>query len=129
MCESSGLILQLFIYSGLQYPDIHDLGQTGAIVLKLMEDFFGKVYTDFADNYYNSIKLLKFMSEKQTYIYSTLQSDRKGNPKEVVSEKLKLNGNAVKLLEFHNGNTKKTFSLFPTSTNSSLSQSKTKEMK
>ena len=65
------------------------MGQTGAIVLKLMEDFLGKGYTVFADNYYNSVKLTNFMSKKQTYICGTLRSDRKGNPKEVVSKKLK----------------------------------------
>ena len=64
LCESSGLILRSFIYSGLKYPDIHDLGQTGAIVLKLMDDFLGKGYTAFADNYYNSVKLTNFMSKK-----------------------------------------------------------------
>ena len=89
MCESSGLTLRSFIYSGLPYPDIHDLAQTRAIVLKLMEDFFGKGYTVFADNYYNSVKLTNFMSKKQTYICGTLWSDQKGNPKEVVSRKLK----------------------------------------
>ena len=87
--KSSGLVLRSFIYSGLPYPDIHDLGQTGAVVLKLMEDFLGKGYTVFADNYYNSVKLTNFMSKKQTYICGTLRSDRKGNPKEVVSKKLK----------------------------------------
>ena len=87
--ESRGLILRSFIYSGLPYPDIHDLGRTGAIVLKLMEDFLGKGYTVFDDNYYNSVKLTNFMSKKQTYICGTLRSDRKGNPKEVVSKKLK----------------------------------------
>ena len=89
LCESSGLILRSFIYSGLPYPDIHDLGQTGAIVLKLMEDFLGKGYTVFADNYYNSVKLTSFMSKNQTFICGTLRSDRKGNPKEVASKKLK----------------------------------------
>ena len=54
-----------------------------------MENFFRKGYTVFADNYYNSVKLANFMSKKQTYICSTLRSDRKGNPKEVVSKKLK----------------------------------------
>ena len=81
------MILRPFIYSGLPYPDIHDLGQTGAIVLKLMEDFLGKGYTVFADNYYNSVKLTSFMSKKQTYICGTLRSDRKGNSKELVSKK------------------------------------------
>ena len=42
LCDSSGLILQSMIYSGITYPDPHSLGQTGAIVLKLMEDFIGE---------------------------------------------------------------------------------------
>ena len=29
------------IYSGILYPDPHSLGQTGALVLKLMKDFIG----------------------------------------------------------------------------------------
>ena len=52
--ELRGLILRSFICSGLPYPDIHDLDQTVAIVLKLMEGFLGKVYRVFADNYYDS---------------------------------------------------------------------------
>ena len=88
-CNSSGLVLLSLIYIGLPYHDIHDLGQTGAIVLKLMEDFLGQVYMVFADNYYNSVKLTNFMSKKQTYKCGTLRSDQKGNPKEVVSRKLK----------------------------------------
>ena len=60
LCESRGLILRSFVYSGLPYPNIRDLGQTGAIILKLMEDFLGKGYTVFADNYYNSVNLTNF---------------------------------------------------------------------
>ena len=48
LCEPSGLILRSLICSGLPYPDIHDLGQTGVIVLKLMEFFLGKGCTVFA---------------------------------------------------------------------------------
>ena len=75
MCESSGLICQSFIFIGLSYPDIHDLGQTGAIVPSLMEDFSGKGYTVFAENYYNSVKLTNFMSRKETCRFGTLKSD------------------------------------------------------
>ena len=39
LCESDGFILGSFIYSGLPCPETLDLKQTGAIVLKLMEDF------------------------------------------------------------------------------------------
>ena len=53
------------------------MGQTGAIVLKLMEDVLGKGYTVFADECSNSVKLTNCMSKKQTYICGTLRSDRK----------------------------------------------------
>ena len=43
LCDSSGLIFRSTIYSGISYPDPHSLGQTGAIVLKLMKGFTGKV--------------------------------------------------------------------------------------
>ena len=51
------------IYSGIPYPDPHSLCQTGAIVLKVMEDFIGKGYTVYADNFYNSVNLTKLCLE------------------------------------------------------------------
>ena len=39
LCESDGLVLRSFIYNVLPYPDTLGLGQTEAIVLKLMKDF------------------------------------------------------------------------------------------
>ena len=38
------------IYSGIPYANPHILRQTGAIVLKLLNDFIGKSYTVYADN-------------------------------------------------------------------------------
>ena len=89
LCESDGLVLLSFINSSLPYPDTPDLGQTGAIVLKLMEDFLGKGYSVFADNFYNSVKLAKHLSKQKTYICGTLRRDRKGNPKAIVKKKFK----------------------------------------
>ena len=54
-----------------------------------MEDFLGKGYTVYADNYYNSVKLTKHLSKNQTYICGTLRNDRRGNPNEVTKKKLK----------------------------------------
>ena len=65
------------------------MGQSGAIVIKLMEDLLGKGFTIYADNFYNSVKLTKFMSANQTYICGTLLNDRKGNPKDVANKNLK----------------------------------------
>ena len=90
LCESTGIILWTSIYSGVSYPDPHDLGQTGAIVKSLLTDFIGKGYTVYVDNYYNSIRvrLTQQLSSNKSYICGTLRSDRKGNPKDVTKKKL-----------------------------------------
>ena len=89
LCESDWLILRSFIYSGLPYPDTHDLGQTGAIVLKLIEDFLGRGYSVFANIFYNSVKLAKHLSKQKAYICGTLRGDRKGNSKDILKNNLK----------------------------------------
>lgn len=69
LCESDGTVLRVSIYSGVPYQDIHGLRQTGAIVMKLMEDFLGKGYCVYTDNYYNSVALTKQMgSIRPTYV-------------------------------------------------------------
>ena len=110
--ESSRLILRPFIYSGLPYPDIHDLGQTGVIALKLMEDFLEKGYTNFTDNYYNSAKSKNFcLKSKRTYVV-TFEVIEKVPQKEVLSKKLKkaeVEWKCRETLQFQNGKTKETF--------------------
>ena len=76
LCESDGIVLRVSIYPGVPYQDIHGLGQTGAIVMKLMEDFLGKGYCIDTDNYYNSVALTKQMGINKTYVYGTLRADR-----------------------------------------------------
>ena len=73
----------------MPYPDTHDLEQTGATVLKLMEDFLGKGYSVFSDNFYNSVKYIKHLSKQKTYICETRRGDRKGSPRDIVKKKLK----------------------------------------
>ena len=73
----------------MPYPDTHDLGQTGAIVIKLIEDFLGKGYSGFADNFHHSVKLAKHLLKQKTYICGTLRGDHKENPKDIVKKKLK----------------------------------------
>ena len=87
MCESDGIVLRASIYSGVPNQDIHGPGQTGAIVMKLMEIFLGKEYCVYTDNYYNSVALTKQMRINKTYVCGTLRADRRGNPKEVVKIK------------------------------------------
>ena len=89
LCESDRIVMNVKIYSGEPPPDIHSLGQTGAIVLNLMENFLGRGYHLYTDNFYNSFELAKYMLTQNTYICGTLRSDRKSNSKEVAKAKLK----------------------------------------
>ncbi|MEL7307546.1 MAG: transposase [Pseudomonadota bacterium] len=89
LCQYDGIVLRVSIYSGQSYDDPHGLGQSGAIVNHLMSDFFDKGYSLYADNYYNSVPLAKYLTVRQTYICGTLRADRVDNPKEVTKAKLK----------------------------------------
>lgn len=75
-----GLVLSAEIYGGQRTNDENNLGQTAAIVLKLMEPYLQKGYHVYTDNFYDSVALTRFLTSKKTYITGTLRKDRKGNP-------------------------------------------------
>ncbi|XP_065645481.1 piggyBac transposable element-derived protein 4-like [Hydra vulgaris] len=89
LCESDGIVLKLKIYSSETTLGKHLLGQTGAIVLDLMEKIPAKRYHLYTDNFYNSFELTKHMINQKTYICDTLRTDRKSNPKDYTKAKLK----------------------------------------
>jgi len=95
LCESGGLVLKIRIYSGESVPDDHGLGQSGAIVIDLMEGLLGllgKGNRLYVNNYYNSFKLSKLMLEEETHICGTLRLDRTSNPVAVTKAKLEKKG-------------------------------------
>ena len=61
------------IYSGIPYANPHILRQTGAIVLKLLNDIIRKSYTVYADNLWDSVDLIKHISNNSIYICGTLR--------------------------------------------------------
>ena len=89
LCTHDELVLSAEIYGGRGFNDVNNLGQTAAIVLKLMKPYLEKRYHVFTDSYYNSVSLTEFLSSKGTYITGTLRKDRKRNPKKIISMKLK----------------------------------------
>ena len=89
LCTHHGLVLSAETYGDQGFKDINNLGQTAAIVPKLMEPYLEKRHHVFTDNYYNSVSLTEFLSSKGTYITGTLRKDRKRNPRKVISTKLK----------------------------------------
>ena len=52
--------MNLKICSGEPTPNIHLLGQTGAIVFNIIENFLGKSYQLYTNNFYNSFELAKY---------------------------------------------------------------------
>ena len=88
LSKLTSTILGICIYSGVSYPNLHDLRQTGAIVMSLLTNFSGKGYTIYVDNYYKSFQLTQQLSSNKTDICGTLRSDHKSNPKEVTKKKL-----------------------------------------
>ena len=89
LCTDDGLVLKIQIYYGTKFPDTESLGQTGSIILHLMEPYLNKGYHLLTDNWYNSVSLTEYMSKRNTYITSTLRRDRKRNPSQVVGKKLR----------------------------------------
>ena len=88
LCTYGGLVLNVEVYSGTKFQDAEGLGQTGAVVLHLMQSYFDKGYHLFIDNWYNSVSLTEYFSQRKTYITGTLRRDRKRNPQEVINKKL-----------------------------------------
>ena len=66
LCTHDGLVLKVAIYGGQAFSDEQNLGQTGAIVVHLMSEYLNKGYHLFTDNWYNSVSLTEFLSQKKT---------------------------------------------------------------
>ena len=83
-----GYVLNIEIYQG-KSDDIQETSKTSSLVLRLMKPYLNKGHHLFMDNFYNSIKLSKELLKHKTHTTGTLRFNRKGNPKEVTSKKLK----------------------------------------
>ncbi|XP_025205863.1 piggyBac transposable element-derived protein 4-like [Melanaphis sacchari] len=62
---------------------------TEHVVYRLMENHLDKGHSLFMDNYYNSSSLAHTLLQRKTYCTGTLRNNRKIDPKEVISKKLK----------------------------------------
>ena len=89
LCTSHGFVSRVDIYSGQKFQNPQSLGQTGAVVLCLMDPYPDKGHHLFTDNWYNSVALAKYMTLHKTYITGTLRADRMHIPSDVMKEKWK----------------------------------------
>ena len=65
------------------------MGHASDVVLHLAKDLLKKGYVLSMDNFYNSVRLTKALTSNSTYVCGTLRSNRKENPKDVITKKLK----------------------------------------
>ena len=90
LCTSAGLILRAVMHTvSQQFQDPLDLGQSGAIVIKLMKDFLQQGYHLYMDNWYNSVPLAEELTRQGTYLVGTVNKKRKGLPKKMIRAQLK----------------------------------------
>lgn len=88
LTEPNGLILKFRVYEGSS--DVYSgAGHTGKIVLHLLEEKLDNGHAVYLDNFYNSVDLAIKLLEHDTYCTGTLRADRKQNPREVITTKLK----------------------------------------
>lgn len=87
LCASKGYTWNLKPYGGKE----RDPG--GAVptnvVLQLSEKLLHEGRTIVTDNYYSSIDLANKLLDRKTHLLGTLRANRKGNPKQVITKKLK----------------------------------------
>ncbi|KAI4485674.1 hypothetical protein M0802_012623 [Mischocyttarus mexicanus] len=83
-----GYVLNIEIYEGKSH-NIEKTSKTSSLVLRLMQPYLNKRHHLFMDNFYNSVELSKELLKHKTHTTGTLCPNRKGNPQEVTSKKLK----------------------------------------
>lgn len=88
LCTPDGFVLEILIYSGKGTVD-NETSHAQSVVTKLAQRYLGKGHTLYLDNYYNSVQLAEFLYQNKTHVVGTLRKTRKGNPKHVISSKLK----------------------------------------
>lgn len=99
LTESFGLVHRVMIYSGQAYDMSLDRCHTEYVVEKIMVGLFHSDRSLYMDNYYNSVKLAHNLLSKNTYCTGALRQNRKYNPKDITSIKLKVGENVAKYTE------------------------------
>ena len=88
LCKIDAYTYGFKIYCG-KNENVSDHGHTFDVTIKLMEGLLNEGRILYADNFYVSVKLGEYLLQNGTYLCGTLRSNRKGNPKDVCSKKLK----------------------------------------
>ena len=77
LCGESGYLWNTYVYVGRDTRDedsnlIKQLGKSGAVILKLMSDLFGKGYYLYVGNWYTSENLASIpVGQQNTYVWNS----------------------------------------------------------
>ncbi|XP_046386123.1 piggyBac transposable element-derived protein 4-like [Ischnura elegans] len=89
LTESSGIVIRMLVYTGSADKEVGGQGHVRNVVHKLLQGREGFGHSVYLDNYYNSVQLSRELLGKEIYCTGTLRVNRAGNPKEIVSQKIK----------------------------------------
>lgn len=91
LCSSDGYVLNIEIYKGKHNDDdVRTTSKINDLVKRLMEPYLNRGHHLYMDNYYNSVGLSEELLETyKTHTTGTLRSNKRNNPKHIVSKKLK----------------------------------------
>lgn len=84
LCDfHTGCIVDFIVYCGAttDIADTPELGISGSVVVKLLEDYFHCNRRLYVDNWYSSPLLFRYLKAKQTYACGTVRVSRRGMPK------------------------------------------------
>ena len=84
--------LKFELYVAIDEPSTSEFGKTHDLVARLLQEYIGKSYIIFMDNFYSSPYLFYELKKIQTGAVGTLHTTRKGVPKGIRDAVLKKKG-------------------------------------
>lgn len=90
LTSHDGYVLNIKMYSGKEATE-QKTGEpkTEKLVIELMHPYLLRGHQLFMDNFYNSVELSQKMLDLKTHCTGTLRTNRKGNPKYLVTKNMK----------------------------------------
>ena len=88
LCSTKGYTYNIDIYKGKQEEEAN-MTKLQSLVFRLLSPFLDKGHHAIMDNYYNSVPLSNKLLQRKTHTTGTLRSNRRENPKNITTKKLK----------------------------------------
>ena len=79
--STNNYCLKFELYVAIDEPSTSEFGKTHDLVLRRLQEYIGKSYIIFMDNFYSSPYLFYEIKKIQTGAVGTLHTNRKGIPK------------------------------------------------